>query len=126
LKKAEISLHKRTPTLHTEVVVPESLSMSATLDVYEDGRQGIKQRLCSNEEIDEPLSGTRRADELEKVYTERYSSEARTGDSPSLAQSNELQSVERLIVVEKADMSAQPPVNGSCKERSFDDSAYLF
>lgn len=41
--------------------------MSATLDVYKDGRQGVKQRLCSNEEIDEPLSGTRRDDELEKV-----------------------------------------------------------
>jgi hypothetical protein len=67
LKKAEISLHKWTPTLHTEVVVPERLSMSATLDVYKDGRQGIKQGLCSNEEIDEPLSGTRRDDELEKV-----------------------------------------------------------
>jgi len=67
LKKAEISLHKWTPTLHTEAVVPEGLAMSATLDVYEDGRQGIKQRLCSNEEINEPLLGTPRADELEKV-----------------------------------------------------------
>ncbi len=53
--------------MHTEVVVPEGFPMSATLDVYEDGRQGIKQRLCSNEEIDEPLLGTPRADELEKV-----------------------------------------------------------
>jgi hypothetical protein len=59
LEKTEISLHKWVPTFHAMVGIPERLCITATLYIYKDHCQGIKQHLSSNEEVKEPLLGIR-------------------------------------------------------------------
>ena len=70
MKKAEISLDNWTPAFHTEAVIPKRLGVHTTLHIYEDDCQGIDQHLRSDEEVEEPLPGTRRSDELQEVEAE--------------------------------------------------------